>query len=91
MADLSELMAAHTAALAAYDALGDAEWDARGVELDKIVGTTREAIFNHRPATIEEVGTKAVFMATTRTFFEWDDFDPIKLVQALTPIMEAQA
>jgi hypothetical protein len=86
MAELSELIAAHTEALAAYDGLSDQEFDLRGAELSIPVDLTRDAILDHRPTTLEEVAIKAAFMASTRSFYSWDDFEPIKLINALTPV-----
>ena len=85
MADLSDLIAAHTGALAAYEGLSDEDFELRGAELSIPLDATRDAILDHRPTTLEEVAIKAAFMASTRSFYSWDDFEPIKLIQALTP------
>lgn len=85
MADLSELISAHTRALAAYDGLSDEDFEQRGAELSVPVDATRDAILDHRPTTLEEVAIKAAFMASTRSFCSWGDFEPIKLIHALTP------
>ncbi|WP_028034121.1 hypothetical protein [Chelativorans sp. J32] len=84
---LLSLMEAHIAALTAYDSLSDAEWKEQGIDLGETVNATRDALLDHRAATLEEIRTKAEFMAKTRTFFEWDDFDRIKLIHALTPVI----
>lgn len=82
---LSELMSAHTKALAAWDALGDGQSSEAATEANRRLDATREAIFAHRPASLAEVSTKAAYMAATRSIYDWEDFDQIKLIEALTP------
>ena len=84
--DLPKLMAAHTAALAAWDAVPDEEWDEQQASLSRDVDRTRDALLAHRPSTLQEIGAKAEYMASTRSFHEWDDFDRVKLIEALTPV-----
>ena len=88
MADLSELIAAHTGALAAYDGLSDEDFERRSAEFSIPLEATRDAILDHRPTTLEEVAIKAAFMASTRSFYSWDDFEPIKLIHALMPVVK---
>ena len=85
--DLEALIAAHLAALAGYDALTDHEWEdpARRQPLEATVDATRLAVLDHRPTSLQEVSRKAKFMAGTRSFHAWDDFDRVLLVHALTP------
>ena len=83
---LSDLMAAHTVALAAWDAVPDQEWDTQQAHLSAEVDRTRDALLEHRPSTMAEVHTKAEYMASVRSFHQWDDFDRIKLIEALTPV-----
>jgi hypothetical protein len=83
--ELRKLFEAHTAALAAWDALEGEDWDERQDKASEALDATRKAILDHRPTSIEEVAIKAGYMAGTRTFAVWDDLDQIDLIQALTP------
>jgi hypothetical protein len=87
---LEALISAHLKALADYDANpGD-----KGPEVKRlrtIVTETRLALLDHRPFNIAEVSRKSTFMASCRTFVEWDDFDQVKLIEALTPASVANA
>jgi hypothetical protein len=85
MSDLRKLFDAHTAALAAWDALSGEDWDERQDKANEALDATRKAILDHRPATFEEVALKAAYMASTKSFAIWDDLDAIELIHALTP------
>lgn len=86
MNTLAALIAAHAAALAEDDALDDAQWKTHeGEILHRKEKETREALFQHRPASLAEVREKALYMASCRAFGEWDLDDRIKLIEALTP------
>ncbi|OWK20761.1 hypothetical protein AJ88_26320 [Mesorhizobium amorphae CCBAU 01583] len=50
-----------------------------------LVTKTRQALFDHRPTNMAEAARKGEFMASCRTFIEWDDFDQVQLISALTP------
>lgn len=83
-ASLAELIIAHNEALAAYDAdheTHDQQNDVTGFAVD----AARDALLAHRPTTLEEVAIKATYMAANRTFTEWDNFEQVQLIQALTP------
>lgn len=82
---LCELFAAHTAALAASDACSDYEWETTGDDLMATVEVTRDAILDHQPSTLAEVGDKAAYMTSMRSFTEWSDVDRIRLIRALMP------
>lgn len=82
---LQHLMAAHDAALAAYDAQSDDEYDKDNDVVGRAVDRLRDAILAHRP-TLDEVPAKAAFMLRNRTFAEWDDIERRQLVEALTPV-----
>ncbi len=88
MPDLSELIAAHAAALSTWDAIPDGEWDSpRRKAVDARLDEARDTLLGHRPATLNEVREKALYMASCRAFTEWDnDFDQVKLIEALTPV-----
>ncbi|UVK43795.1 hypothetical protein BPNPMPFG_005635 [Mesorhizobium sp. AR07] len=74
------------AALAAWDAIPDETWDSTATKrIDARLDAAQEAMPAHRPATLDEVSRKAAYMAGCRSFFEWDNFDRIKLIEALTP------
>ena len=90
MSTLNELMAAHTAALAAYDATHDHYDKSEDVE-GKAVDAARDALLEYQPVTLEEVTVKAAYMLANRTFTEWDGIDAFKLILALTPAVGRQA
>ncbi|TPM25684.1 hypothetical protein [Mesorhizobium sp. B2-3-4] len=84
--NLHDLIAAHRSALAAWDAVPDAEWDSpEASRLGSLADVARDALFAHRPATLDEVGQKTAYMASCRAFTEWEDFDRAKLIEALSP------
>ncbi|WP_312795579.1 hypothetical protein [Tianweitania sp.] len=87
MSSLQALFQAHTAAIAAWDAIPDDEWDQQDVALGRVIDLTRDALLLHRPMTLAEVAEKAAYMATTRSFCDWDDFPAARLIHALTPIV----
>lgn len=83
---LGALIAAHTAALADYDATpGEDTKSAAFRRASAAVTKTRQALFDHRPVNLSEATRKGEFMASCRTFIEWDDFDQVHLINALTP------
>lgn len=86
MSNLTTLMHAHNDALAEYDRTSDEEWKTQGDRIGEILDRTRDAVLDHRPANLEEVATKVVYMTTNRTFHEWDDVDRIRLIRAFLPI-----
>lgn len=88
MANLSELIAVHTAALVAYDAVSDENFSDKDDVTGRALDAARDVLLNHRPTTLEEVSIKAEFMARTKTFTEWDNFDQVKLIEALTPVAD---
>lgn len=81
---LQHLMTAHDAVLAVYDAQNDDDYDRDSDLVGKAIDNLRDAILGHRP-TLAEVPAKAEFMASRKTFAEWDNFHPAKLIAALTP------
>ncbi|MBM2715333.1 hypothetical protein JQK88_29825 [Mesorhizobium caraganae] len=83
---LGTLIAAHVVALAAYDATpGDDPKSPAVARANALVTKTRQALFDHRPTNMAEAARKGEFMASCRTFIEWDDFDQVQLINALTP------
>lgn len=82
--DLQTLMAAHDAALAAYDAEQDG-YDKEDDATGRAVDAARDALLDHRPGSLAEVAAKVAYMASQRTFTEWDDFDQRRLIEALVP------
>lgn len=85
--NLGALIAAHVAALADYDAFPDEDIkSAASRRASAAVTKTRQALFDHRPVNIAEAKRKGEFMASCRTFIEWDDFDQVHLINALTPV-----
>lgn len=82
---LDDLIAVHEKALAAFDARTD-DYDKENDTTGHAVDTARDALLDHRPATLAEVATKAAYMASKRTFTEWDNFDQRRLIDALTPV-----
>ncbi|BCH12113.1 hypothetical protein MesoLj131c_63710 [Mesorhizobium sp. 131-3-5] len=84
--ELGALFAAHVGALAAYDATpGENPKSPAVVRANALVTKTRQALFDHRPANMAEAARKGEFMASCRTFIEWDDFDQAQLIKALAP------
>lgn len=86
MTALSELIAEHDAALAAYDAVPDEDWgkdDPTGRRVDAAI----DALLDHRPATLDEASAKATFMLSARTFREWDSIEQVRLIEALNPTL----
>lgn len=82
-ATLEMLIAAHVAALAEYDAVPDSEFNGpRCQALGRIVDVSRQALLDYRPAFLAEAARKAAFMASCRTFVEWDDLDRAVLIKA---------
>jgi hypothetical protein len=68
--------------LAGYDALADHEWEdptRRQAPKLTVSASRLEAV---RPSTtsLQEVSRKAMFMAGTRSFHAWNDFDRVLLV-----------
>jgi hypothetical protein len=83
---LETLISEHMAALAEWDTEpGDRAVPGLNARLD----AARDALFDHRPASLDEVRRKADYFSATRAFVEWDDFDQVKLVHALTPVLAA--
>ncbi|MES0028018.1 hypothetical protein [Mesorhizobium sp. M0040] len=83
---LGALIAAHVGALAAYDATpGDNPKSPGVARANALVTKTRQALFDHRPTNMAEAMRKGQFMASCRTFIEWDDFDQVQLIKAPTP------
>lgn len=84
--ELGALIAAHVRALAAYDAEPSENPKSPAVvRANALVTKTRQALFDHRPTNMAEAVRKGEFMASCRTFIEWDDFDQVQLIKALTP------
>ena len=83
-AELEALIVAHDRALAAYEADDNCnlENDVTGHAVD----AARDAILDHRPGTIVAAVRKAAYMASRKTFTEWDNFDQRRLIEALTPV-----
>ncbi|QKC83622.1 hypothetical protein [Mesorhizobium sp. NZP2077] len=80
------MIAAHVGALAAYDAMpGDNPKSSAEARASALVTKTRQALFDHQPTNMAEAARKGEFMASSRTFIEWDDFDQVQLIKALTP------
>ncbi|PZV33360.1 hypothetical protein [Mesorhizobium kowhaii] len=83
---LGTLIAAHVEALRHYDATpGDNPKSPAVARANALVTKTRQALFDHRPTNMAEAARKGEFMASCRTFIEWDDFDQVQLISALTP------
>lgn len=84
---LGTLITVHVKALAAYDAEpGDNPKSPAVARANALVTKTRQALFDHRPTNMAEAARKGEFMASCRTFIEWDDFDQVQLINALTPM-----
>ena len=81
---LQQLMAAHDAALIAYDARED-DYDRKNDVTGHALDAALDAILAHRP-TLDEVPAKAAFMLRKRTFTEWGSLDQRRLIEALTPV-----
>jgi len=76
-----ELVADHSAAMAAYEARLSAGDDSAPdyTALD----AARDALLAHRPATAEEAQVKLAYYVSCRSFTDWDDFDRVDLLESL--------
>lgn len=84
--NLTTLLDNHRTAFKAWVGTEDEEWDtpaakAAGDKMD----AAHDALFSHRPVTLEEAREKAAYMVSCRSFLEWDSIEKIKLIEALTP------
>lgn len=85
MTDLHEVIAAHKAKMAAYEAIPDEDWDELSDGINDEIEVTRQAVLDMKCATLEEVRTKAEFMLSCISFSVWDDLDPKELITAFVP------
>lgn len=84
--DLNTLIAQHRVAFKAWCDTSDEEWDTpAATAAGDLMDAAHNALFSHRPATLEEARDKAAYMASCRSFLEWDSIEKIKLIEALTP------
>ncbi|MEQ1941481.1 hypothetical protein ABMA32_03565 [Mesorhizobium sp. VNQ89] len=82
---LATLMTNHRNAMARYSACSDDDWKGQEAAINAAINASRDALFAHRPTSLEEARAKASFLARDKAFSEWDDFEPVKLIHALTP------
>jgi hypothetical protein len=84
--DTYTLIAQHRVAFKAWCDTSDEDWDTpAALEAGDLMDAAHDALFNHRPATLQEAREKAAYMASCRSFLEWDSIEKIKLIEALTP------
>ncbi|KQZ31609.1 hypothetical protein ASD50_15200 [Mesorhizobium sp. Root552] len=84
--DTCTLIAQHRIAFKAWCDTSDEEWDTpAALAAGDLMDAAHDALFNHRPATLQETREKAIYMASCRSFLEWDSIEKIKLIEALTP------
>lgn len=90
--NLESLIAAHVALMVPFEAAYDDDAGAAAQEaLYPQLLATRQALLDHRPASLDEVKRKAEFMAKDRSFAFWDD-DAVEItdiIAALTPAGDA--
>lgn len=92
--NLETLIAAHMALMTPFEtAYEDDDAGAAAQEaLYPQLLATRQALLDHRPASLDEVRRKAEFMARDRSFAFWDDdrIDVVDIIAALTPAGDAE-
>lgn len=85
-ANLSTLLDNHRTAFKAWVDTEDEDWDTPAAKAaGDMMDAAHDALFSHRPATLEEVREKAAYMLSCRSFLEWDSIEKIKLIEALIP------
>lgn len=88
--NLEDLIAAHVALMQPFEAAYEQDGDGAVATQDALYPqllASRQALLDHRPASLDEVRRKAEFMANDRSFAFWDDdaVEVIDIIAALTP------